>query len=291
MALYIDPPRWPAHGTHFSHVVSDRSVAELHAFAQAIGLSGRAFDEDHYDVPADLYDAALEQGALPVSANELIRVLRRSGLRVPAVERSSRVVPLLRRQWQSLRPQDPGLGELLLTRWGREHRAYHTPVHLHECLTRIDILDRTASEEVLLAAWFHDAVYDGRPGEDEAASAELARQEIGGGLGEEVARLVLLTRDHRVASDDREGAVLVDADLGILAAPEPRYRRYAASTRQEYGHYPEPQWRRGRAAFLSRILDQEHIFTTPYGRTEWEGPARANLQWELSSTQPVDPVT
>ncbi|MGO2004190.1 DUF4031 domain-containing protein, partial [Arthrobacter rhombi] len=33
MAILIDPPLWPAHGTVFSHLVSDVSVEELHAFA------------------------------------------------------------------------------------------------------------------------------------------------------------------------------------------------------------------------------------------------------------------
>lgn len=158
-------------------------MGELHAFAERIGLSQRAFDEDHYDVPAEFYDAAVEQGARPVSGSELIRILRGSGLRVPGVERSTRVVPVLRRLWQELRPQDPDLGEDLLARWGQEHRAYHTPVHLYECLQRLDVLTRSLSEEVLLAAWFHDAVYDGHPGADEEASAELARHEIGGALG------------------------------------------------------------------------------------------------------------
>ena len=50
MAIYLDPPLWPAHGTHFSHLISDTSLAELHAFATAAGIADRAFDGDHYDV-------------------------------------------------------------------------------------------------------------------------------------------------------------------------------------------------------------------------------------------------
>ena len=47
MTVLIDPPAWPAHGTVFSHLVSDASLEELHAFARAAGLSERAFDRDH----------------------------------------------------------------------------------------------------------------------------------------------------------------------------------------------------------------------------------------------------
>ena len=35
MSIYIDPPVWPAHGTVFSHLISDVSLAELHEFAAA----------------------------------------------------------------------------------------------------------------------------------------------------------------------------------------------------------------------------------------------------------------
>ncbi|BAS15851.1 hypothetical protein AHiyo8_41540 [Arthrobacter sp. Hiyo8] len=40
MAVYVDPPLWPAHGTVFSHLVSDTSLEELHAFAEAAGFPG-----------------------------------------------------------------------------------------------------------------------------------------------------------------------------------------------------------------------------------------------------------
>ncbi|MDN5669473.1 MAG: DUF4031 domain-containing protein, partial [Renibacterium salmoninarum] len=55
MAVYIDPPTWPAHGTYFSHLVSDQSLAELHRMAADAGLTERAFDRDHYDVPLRRY--------------------------------------------------------------------------------------------------------------------------------------------------------------------------------------------------------------------------------------------
>ncbi|HMR48130.1 MAG TPA: DUF4031 domain-containing protein [Arachnia sp.] len=82
MAILIDPPVWPAHGTTFSHLVSDSSLEELHAFARAQGVHPRAFDLDHYDVPAQSYDALVAAGAQPVRARELVQRLIASGLRV-----------------------------------------------------------------------------------------------------------------------------------------------------------------------------------------------------------------
>lgn len=81
MTVYIDPPLWPAHGRLFSHLVSDTSVEELHGLAALAGLPERAFDGDHYDVPEERYAACLTAGAVPVSATDLARLLRDSGLR------------------------------------------------------------------------------------------------------------------------------------------------------------------------------------------------------------------
>ncbi|WP_217616296.1 DUF4031 domain-containing protein [Cellulomonas sp. GbtcB1] len=84
MTVLVDPPLWPRHGRSWSHLVSDSSLAELHAFAERAGLPRRAFDLDHYDVPDELHAELVALGAVPVSAGELIRRLRASGLRIPA---------------------------------------------------------------------------------------------------------------------------------------------------------------------------------------------------------------
>ena len=38
MTLYVDPPTWPGHGRMWSHLVSDVSFDELHAFAREAGI-------------------------------------------------------------------------------------------------------------------------------------------------------------------------------------------------------------------------------------------------------------
>jgi hypothetical protein len=55
----------------------------LHAFAQSVGIPAKAFDRDHYDVPADWYERLLEAGARPVSSRALVAALRAAGLRTP----------------------------------------------------------------------------------------------------------------------------------------------------------------------------------------------------------------
>ncbi|MGO4691112.1 DUF4031 domain-containing protein [Glaciibacter sp. 2TAF33] len=87
MTVLIDRPTWPAHDTVWSHLVSDESLDELHAFAAAHGIPRRGFDRDHYDVPERSYDELVAGGAVPVSNRELVTRLRASGLRVNGRER------------------------------------------------------------------------------------------------------------------------------------------------------------------------------------------------------------
>ena len=79
--ILIDPPAVPGHGRLWSHLVSDSSLDELHAFARALGVPERGFERDHYDVPERLYAPALAAGAQPVSSRELVRRLTEAGLR------------------------------------------------------------------------------------------------------------------------------------------------------------------------------------------------------------------
>ncbi|MFZ1411932.1 MAG: DUF4031 domain-containing protein, partial [Micropruina sp.] len=270
MAILIDPPRWPAHGTVFSHLVSDTSLEELHAFAAAAGVPTRAFDHDHYDVAMRRYDDLVARGAEEVSANNLVRRLVASGLRVRASARTRKrheVIPWLERAWATLLPDQHWLGEELLLRWAEPHRHYHDVRHLGQCLDALNIIaaDEPVTDAVRLAAWFHDAVYDGNPGVDEEASAELAEQLLPqAGIEDstvaEVARLVRLTVQHAPEPDDRTGAQLIDADLSILAESRARYDYYVREVRLDYEHVPDDDFRRGRLAVLDHLLGLEPLF-------------------------------
>jgi hypothetical protein len=87
MTVLIDQPIWPAHNTLWGHLVSDHSLDELHAFAEAAGIPRRGFDRDHYDVPAERYDDLVARGAVPVGVREMVTRLRGSGLRVTQREK------------------------------------------------------------------------------------------------------------------------------------------------------------------------------------------------------------
>ncbi len=278
---------WPAHGTLFAHLISDESLDELHAFAADCGIRRRAFDQDHYDVAAHRCADLVARGARQVDGGTLVRILTSSGLRIPARRRNSALSGPLMLRWLGYMPCAESLGEELVRRWGESHRRYHDRTHLLAVLEALELLTPQPPRAVVLAAWFHDAVYDGVAGSDEERSARLAEDRLARlGLSHseasEVARLVRLTAGHDPAAGDTNGALLCDADLSVLGSPPEGYQRYSTAVREEYAHIPDEQFVTGRAAVVRSLLALQPIFRTQQGRELWEKTARANLAAELA---------
>ncbi len=199
---------------------------------------------------------------------------------------------LLRAAWAAYAGGTAAAGSILdglLERYAEPHRRYHAVGHLHrvvadclELLTTVDVADPAA---VVLAACYHDAIYDPRSATNEADSAALADRQLDQlGVPEtrraEVARLVLATAYHQVT--DPASAVLLDADLAVLGGPPAAYEAYVRGVRFEYAHLDDATWNSGRAAVLRRLLARPAFYATEAFRDR-EGRARANLASELSA--------
>ncbi|MFE3190094.1 metal-dependent phosphohydrolase [Nocardia sp. NPDC059240] len=194
-------------------------------------------------------------------------------------------------RWTKLAgPQARPVGEDLIRRYSEPHRRYHTVEHLAAMLAVIDDLAADADDldAVRYAAFFHDAVYAMDGTDNEEASARLAETTLPT-LGvdaetvAEVARLVRLTGGHHPDPADRNGAVLCDADLAILAAAPAVYAAYAVNVRAEYAHVPDNLFRPGRAAVLKALAEQPDLFRTPIARARYETAARVNLSAEIAA--------
>ncbi len=176
--------------------------------------------------------------------------------------------------------------DALIAAWDRN--GYHDQRHLADVLDRIDELDRAGERfdriPVVLAAWFHDAVYDALP-EPEERSAAWAEQALPDPPAAEVARLVRLTEHHRAAVGDLNAGVLNDADLAILAAPTERYAAYVAGVRRDYAAISDADFILGRVEVLGELLAAPRLFATEVGASLWEVRARANVTAELESLQ------
>ena len=196
--------------------------------------------------------------------------------------------------WPALLARQTQIRDRLLQAYDGRGRGYHDLRHLREVLEHVDLLlgrvgNGVDRDTVLLAAWFHDAVYEAAR-DDEERSAALAERELSTvgvplSIVDEVARLVRGTADHRPAADDLALAVLSDADLAILAADETRYQEYTSGVREEYAAVADEDFRRGRAEVLRDLLDKPTLFHTRYAQDAWEGAARANVTRELAELE------
>jgi predicted metal-dependent HD superfamily phosphohydrolase len=199
-------------------------------------------------------------------------------------------VGLLRR-WHETISGPIDLAEEVLDRYAENTRHYHDLEHLTEVLQHVDELIGEADDPtaVRLAGWFHDVVYDVHRSDNEEASALLAESRltdvgVGADTVAEVARLIRLTSTHAADQRDRNGVVLCDADLAILASPPERYDRYTEAVRREYAHVSDDDFSLGRASVLRQLLGLPQLFGTQLGRS-WETAARANVERELAHLQ------
>lgn len=187
--------------------------------------------------------------------------------------------------WRALGAEAPGgLHARLLAAWSEPQRHYHTLQHLEECLALADALREamTHPAEVVLALWFHDAVYDVRAHDNEARSAQWADEALrDAGVVQEVrgriADLVMATCHGAVVPATRDAALLVDIDLAILGSREARFAEYEAQIRAEYAWAPPEVYATKRREVLQGFLGRERIYSTDTMVARFEAQARRNL--------------
>jgi len=197
------------------------------------------------------------------------------------------------RLWNELgaRTINGGLMNQLVAAYSESHRHYHTLQHLRECLAHVasgSLARRPA--EVELALWFHDAVYDPQRADNEARSADWARDSvIAAGCDEAIAQrvhaLVLATQSHQDEGGDPDTQLLLDIDLSILGASPARFAEYERQIRAEYAHVAEAAFRTGRARVLQGFRDRPSIYLTQPYREALEARARANIGQALAALQ------
>ncbi len=185
-------------------------------------------------------------------------------------------------------PSDDRVLAELLARYAAPSRAYHTLQHLAECLAHFDTARPLAQlpDEVEVALWFHDAIYETQPRDpghnNEEASAQWAQQAlVARGIAldsaQRVAALIRLTK-HGADPVIGDGALLLDIDLAILGAVPARYDEYERQIRQEYQWVPWPQFCTARTQLLRGFLARPTIYRTARFQQQYENTARNNLQ-------------
>lgn len=193
------------------------------------------------------------------------------------------------RAWSGLGATGTGhlLRDTLLTQYDQPSRRFHTRQHLIEALNHFAAAASSARHpaEVELAIWFHDAIWtpDGR--DDEARSAEWARDALRrAGVDpstiDRTYRFILATATPEAAVE-HDACLVIDLDHVVLAAAPSRFQQFEAQVRDEMPHLSEREFRRHRRRILNRWMERTSVFSTPVLQMLYEGKARANLQRAL----------
>jgi predicted metal-dependent HD superfamily phosphohydrolase len=202
--------------------------------------------------------------------------------------------PLDAARWAALM-QRLGIGpnretfERLQAAYAERHRHYHTAEHINQCLGTFDEVRHLARapDEVELGLWFHDAVYATRAKDNEARSAQWAKEFLAdSGVAAAPVRRVhdlVMATAHAAIAADPDAALLTDVDLSILGADRETYERFERNVRKEYWWVPGFKFRQTRAGILQSFLDRPAVFATRHFRDRLEEPARRNLALAISA--------
>ena len=185
----------------------------------------------------------------------------------------------------------PGLVDALAAAYAQPPRAYHNIEHVHEVLAHYaDVAAGpgwSRPREVFLAVLYHDAIYEAGKRDNEARSAQLARDEIARHLPDagidaaRVAELIELTARHgrmKAGEVDADAALFLDCDMAILAAEPARFDAYDRQIAQEYrGTMPAWLFRHYRRRFLKGLAGAPRIYLSEFFHVRCDAAARANL--------------
>ncbi len=169
-------------------------------------------------------------------------------------------------------------------------RHYHNWGHALNVVKGVQVIDENASPELILAAYWHDAIYVPGAGSDanERCSAAALGQE---GLRyddpetartiEKAKRLVIQTSIENHLTGGRisgDLGTLLDADLSTLCLPYEDFIEIQKDIIEENGGTYEKHQQQS-ATFLKQFLTcREFIYHTDFARERWEQQARANIE-------------
>ena len=163
------------------------------------------------------------------------------------------------------------------------YRFYHNFSHIMHCLAVFDEFRGVAEipDEVEMALWAHDLIYDTRSQDNEAASAQwigqrLQQDGVDKACISRIESHILATR-HRQPPNSADAALVVDIDLSILGENDSAFRAYDQAIRREYVWVPGFVYKKKRRAVLKGFYNAVHIYHHQALQDRYEAPARRNL--------------
>ncbi len=172
----------------------------------------------------------------------------------------------------------------------RPRRHYHNLGHIADCLDEFEGAKNLAPhpDEVRLAIWFHDAIYETWAKDNEYQSGQLANFFITHlmglplVLGAKVLHLVIATK-HNISPEKLgwDARILVDVDLSSLGASSEQFAVNCKNLRNEHHWVELESYCRETINTLEGFLKRDSIYCTPYFRNKYEVRARLNLETEI----------
>ena len=181
-------------------------------------------------------------------------------------------------------PQDIAIFERLSEAYREPQRYYHTAEHISNCLERLDHVAEFAKrpQDIELAIWFHDAIYQPMRSDNERKSADWALKFLNSvnaplGLRAKIEHYILATKIHERQQAGDDLALFMDIDLSILGSDEEIFTVFETNVRREYRWVPAPIYRNKRRKLLQGFLARPKIYSSAWFQQRYEALARHNL--------------
>jgi len=197
------------------------------------------------------------------------------------------VINSLRHRWQEF-AQRSGIKanadsefETLMAHYFEKHRGYHNGLHILEGLEDLSEV-RTKlyyPDDLEMALWYHDVIYNPKSGENEEQSAKfmaqaLERMQVASFI-EPSSALIIATKNHNAQEHDAK--YLVDIDFGILGKPWSRFQEYEAGIRQEYSESPDKVYNPKRKEIMQGFFAKSPLYKTEHFKQKYESQAKSNI--------------
>ena len=193
--------------------------------------------------------------------------------------------------WKQIQPLTNGDALLadVIQRYSEPHRAYHTLGHVIHCLNEFDQVKSNLqfSDEVELAIWLHDIIYDTTRTDNEDQTAiwsenQLFHAGVNVNIITRVSDLIMATK-HEFIPASADAQFLADIDLSILGGSHHVFDQYEMQVRKEYDWIPNSVYSQARANVLESFLNRNRIYFTQCFFNCYEAQARENLDRSLTS--------
>ena len=148
----------------------------------------------------------------------------------------------------------------VLAMWNESHRSYHNLNHLNDLISQINENKSKFSEKeyekLMLAAIFHDCVYDPMKSDNEEKSADFFIECCSDKSNSdvlEVKQMILDTKTHQATTNLSES--FNNYDMSIVERDFDKLLEWENGIAEEFKAYGE-QYKEGRLKFLESLLNK-----------------------------------